>query len=70
MGLTIQQSFNNVKIVCDGVIAPGLDNSQRQSVNESLDNIAGALQAYEIGLQAAKDEAVKEKPQPEDEPDE
>lgn len=69
MTLTLQQSFNNVKIVCDGVTAPGLDNDQRQSVNESLNNIAGALQAHELMLQAAK-ETDKKVETPEDESNE
>ncbi len=41
--LNIQESFNNVKITCDNVRDPGLTNSERQAVNESLNNIATAL---------------------------
>ena len=40
----IQESFNNVKIVCDNSREPGLTNAERQAVNESLDNIVKALQ--------------------------
>jgi len=40
----IQESFNNVKIVCDNSREPGLANAERQAVNESLNNIVKALQ--------------------------
>ena len=40
----IQDSFNNVKIVCDKSCEPGMDNVERQAVNESLHNISVALQ--------------------------
>jgi hypothetical protein len=67
--LTLQESFNNVKIICDEAL---MSKVQRTAVDESLGNIASNLQAHEVMLQAAKNEAKadKEKPQPEDEPDE
>ena len=41
----IQDSYNNVKLTCDSVRDPGMNNAERQAVNESLQNIAKALQA-------------------------
>ena len=45
--INLQESFNNIKIVCDNTREPGLNNAERQAVNESLNNIAKALQEGE-----------------------
>lgn len=69
MPLTLKESFNNVKVICDNALT---NKVERVAVDESLNNIAGALQAHELMLQASKGEKsqLKEKPQLEDEPDE
>jgi hypothetical protein len=63
--LTLKESLGNVKIICDEAL---LDKKHRIAIDESLNNIAGALQAHEVMLAAAEEE--KKKPQPEKEPDE
>ncbi len=65
MTLSLQQSFNNVKVICDNALT---NKAERTAIDESLNNIAGALQAHELMLQASKEE--KEKLQLEGEPDE
>lgn len=55
--LTLEQSFNNVKIVCDNA---SMNKAERNAIDESLNNIAGALQAHELMLVAAKDKEPKE----------
>ena len=63
MALTLSESFNNVKIICDEAL---LDKKQRVAIDESLNNIAGALQAHELMLHAAKDVEKKGGPELED----
>ena len=63
--LTLKESFNNVKLICDAALT---NKAERSAVDESLNNIAGALQAHELMLVAAEKE--KGKPQPEEESDE
>lgn len=65
--LTLKESFNNVKVICDTALT---NKAERNAIDESLNNIAGVLQAHEVMLQAAKEEKEeKEKSQLEDEPD-
>lgn len=65
MALTLQESFNNVRVICHNAL---LKREEWLAVDESLNNIAGALQAHEVMLQAAK--KAEEKPQLEEELDE
>lgn len=65
MPLTLQQSFNNVKVICDNALT---NKAERVAVDESLNNIAGALQAHELMLQASKE--PEKKGQLKEEPDE
>lgn len=44
LGLTLKESFNNVKLICSEAL---LNEKQRNAINESLDNIVKALHAYE-----------------------
>jgi hypothetical protein len=44
--LNLQESYNNVKNLCDDCRSPALNNAERQSVNESLQNIANALSEF------------------------
>lgn len=52
MALTLQESFNNVRLICDTALT---NKTERNAVDESLNNIAAALQAHDVMLQAAKD---------------
>lgn len=63
--LTLEQSFNNVKIICDNAL---LNKAERVSIDESLNKLIGVLQTHKLTLQKLKEE--KEKPQLEDEPNE
>ena len=68
--LTLQESFNNVKVICDAAL---MNKTERIAVDESLGNIASNLQAHEVMLQATKEkerEVAEYKPQLENEPDE
>jgi hypothetical protein len=72
--LTLRESYANVKIVCDKSREPGLDNEERQAVNESLQKIANALNEFMAMKQAeAESDKAKENEkndEPEDKPNE
>lgn len=57
--LTLKESFENVKIICHNA---SLKREEWLAVDESLNNIAGALQAHEVMLVAAKEERKESKP--------
>ena len=42
----LQQSFNNIKVLCDEVRNPALNNVERQEVNNSLKYLADVLNVY------------------------
>jgi hypothetical protein len=52
MALTLQESFNNVRVICHNAL---MKREEWLAIDESLNNIAGALQAHDVMLQAAKD---------------
>ena len=60
--LTLKESFNNVKVICDAALT---NKAERNAIDESLNNIAGVLQQYEIMCKSPE----VDKKQSEDEPD-
>lgn len=63
MALTLQESFSNVKVICDAAL---MNKAERNAVDESLNIIAANLQAHEVMLKAARDTEAEEKEGPED----
>jgi hypothetical protein len=64
MAISLLDAFNNVKLVCDGVTSPGLNNTERLALNESINTIASALNEY-VTLKEEKKKALDTKKQAE-----
>jgi glutaredoxin 2 len=53
MALNLEESFNNVKYLCDKCKSPALDKQERAAIDESLDNIRVALGEF-LKMKAVK----------------